>query len=88
MKVTFDPRKNAKNLAKHGVSLALAQRLEWDTALIWTDNREDYGEERQCTIGYIGTRVFVVVFVERLESLHIISLRKATNTEIHRYASS
>lgn len=41
MKTTFDPRKDTRNRAKHGVSLALAEQIEWDTALIWTDSRED-----------------------------------------------
>lgn len=49
--ITFDPAKEARNRAKHGVSLALAADIEWDTALGWTDTREDYGEDRQCGIG-------------------------------------
>jgi len=28
----------------------LAEGLEWGTALIWTDDREDYGEDRQCAL--------------------------------------
>ncbi|MFP4246193.1 MAG: BrnT family toxin [Halochromatium sp.] len=63
--------------------------FEWETALLWTDTREDYGEERQCGIGYIGLRLFVVVFVDRSEGRRrIISLRKATRTEVDRYAKS
>jgi uncharacterized DUF497 family protein len=41
MNLSFDPVKQAKNLSKHGVSLGLAEEFEWDTALIWTDARED-----------------------------------------------
>ncbi len=48
--ITFDPAKDAMNRAKHAVSLALAADIEWDTALIWTDTREDDGEERQCAL--------------------------------------
>ena len=55
---------------------------------MWTDIREDYGEERQCGIGYIGLRLFVVVFVDLEEGQRIISLRKATRTEVDRYAKS
>jgi hypothetical protein len=88
MKVTFDPRKDARNAAKHGVSLSLAEQFEWETALIWTDSREDYGEDRQCAIGYVGLRLYVVVFVEVADGLRIISLRKANNAEVKRYASS
>lgn len=56
--------------------------------MIWTDTREHYGEERQCGIGYIGLRLFVVVFTDRAEGRCIISLRKATRMEIDRYAAS
>lgn len=76
------------NIAKHGVSLALAADLEWDTALIWTDARDAYGEPRECAIGYIGLRLFYVVFVDRANVRRIISLRKATTTERNRYAAS
>jgi len=31
MEITCDPAKDAANQAKHGVSLALAAKLEWDT---------------------------------------------------------
>jgi hypothetical protein len=88
MNIAFDPAKDAANLAKHGVSLALAADLEWDTALFWTDEREHYGEDRQCGIGYIGLRLFVAVFVDRPDGRRIISLRKANKTEIQRYAAS
>ena len=82
----FDPAKDAINRAKHGVSLTLAQ--DWDTALVWPDEREAYGEERECAIGYIGLRLFYVVFVDRADGRHVISLRKANTTERNRYAAS
>ena len=51
------------------------------------DTRHDYGEVRM--IGYvpIGDRVFCVVFVDREEVRRIISLRKANDREVKRYAS-
>lgn len=88
MKIDFDPGKDAINRVRHGVSLALAPKMEWETALIWSDRRMDYGEDRQVGVGYIGMRLFVVVFVDRPGARRIISLRKATRTEIDRYASS
>lgn len=88
MEIDFDPGKDAINRARHGVSLALAAEMEWETALIWSDWRMDYGEDRQVGVGYIGMRLFVVVFVDRSGARRIISLRKATRTEIDRYASS
>ncbi len=41
MQITFDPRKDAINRQKHGVSLAEAAAIEWDTALLSVDSRFD-----------------------------------------------
>jgi uncharacterized protein len=88
VKITFDPAKDVLNRAKHGVSLSLAADLEWDTALLWSDDRWDYGEDRQCGIGYIGLRLFMVVFVDRAQTRRIISLRPANKCEFNRYANA
>jgi uncharacterized DUF497 family protein len=86
--IAFDPAKDAANLAKHGVSLALANDLEWDSAVMWPDRRRVYGEPRQCGIGYIGLRLFFVAFVDRDAERRIISLRKANSREVDRYAKT
>jgi len=46
MKVEYDPKKNAVNLQKHGLSLGFASQLDWDSALVWLDERQEYGEAR------------------------------------------
>jgi len=86
--VSFDPSKDAANFAKHGVSLALAARLEWESALTWPDTRRAYGEFRHCALGYVGARLYVAVFVERGDGLRIISMRKANAREVRRYAET
>ena len=88
MNISFDPSKDAANLAKHGVSLADAGAFEWDGAVTFPDRRRDYGEDRLIGIGYIGDRLFVVVFVERAEARRIISLRKANQREERIYAQT
>lgn len=88
MHITFDPDKDASNLAKHGVSLALAADFEWKTAVIWPDTRRLYGELRQCGIGYIGLRLFFAAFADRADERRIISLRKANRREVNRYAQA
>jgi uncharacterized DUF497 family protein len=55
MDIVYDGKKNDVNAAKHGISLAEAAPFEWDDALYWIDERNDYGEVRECSIGYIGT---------------------------------
>jgi uncharacterized DUF497 family protein len=49
------------------------------------DTRADYGEPRQIGYGPIGRRLYCVVFVDRGDTLRIISLPKANNREIDRY---
>lgn len=86
MKIEFDPTKDAKNLAKHGVSLALAESLEWDLLLVTEDTREAYGEIRFIGFAPMGRRVYCVVFTEEDDVYHIISLRKALPKEVRAYA--
>lgn len=88
MKITYDSAKNTSNAKKHGVALVEADAFEWDTAVIWPDQRKEYGEDRMAALGYIGSRIFSVTFVDRQEGRRIISLRKANNREVKRYASS
>jgi uncharacterized DUF497 family protein len=88
MKITFDPKKDVLNFEKHGCSLAEAEKFEWETAITWHDDRHDYNEQRMIGLGYIGDRIFCVVFVDRNNSRRIISLRKANNKEVNRYAST
>jgi len=92
MNVTFDPAKDASNLAKHGFSLLDAVGFEWGTAVLWPDTRHDYDEARMVALGYIGLRIMAVVFVDRPPEQpterRIISLRKANSREVKRYAET
>jgi uncharacterized DUF497 family protein len=88
MKFIFDSAKDAVNAAKHGVSLALASEIEWNSALTWPDIRRVYDEARMCGIGYVGTRMYCVVYVDRGNQRRIISLRKANTREVKRYAEA
>lgn len=85
MEIEFDPIKDAKNLKAHGVSLAFAADLEWETALIWPDVRKDYGEDRRCALVIQGERLYLVAYTPRGKKRRIISLRKANAREVKRY---
>lgn len=91
-RITFDPVKDASNQGKHGVSLALANVLEWGTLLCKPDTCRDYGEPRQIGYAIAGERLFCVVFVDRPAGApterRIISLRKANNREQLSYAQN
>ena len=88
MKIEYDPNKNRRNIKKHGISFDLAERFEWDTALIWEDTRYNYGETRFCALGYIEIRMYHLVFTYRDDTVRVISLRKANKREIKHYAET
>ncbi len=88
MQITFDPTKDAANLAKHGVSLAMASEFEWDTLECKPDTRRDYGELRMIGYAFAGSRLYCVVFADRAGVRRIISLRKANSREVSDYASN
>jgi len=46
MAITFDPAKNARNIAERGLSFERVADLDWDTAVIIADTRRNYGEPR------------------------------------------
>ena len=79
------PDKENRNLAERGLSLDLAEYLDWATALIWEDTRKDYGERRYCVLGFIEARLHSVVFTPRAGKPRVISLRKANKREVKRY---
>ncbi len=86
--ITFDPNKDISNFEKHGVHLSSAELFDWNSASTWPDTRQSYAENRQISLGYIGERLFNVVYVDRLFIRRIISLRKANQREINRYAQT
>jgi len=55
------------------------------TLLVEHDQRWDYGEERFRALGFIGEKLFVVVFTRRLRAIRIISARRANSREVKRY---
>lgn len=88
MDIVYDAAKSESNIVKHGVSLAEAAQFEWQDALTWSDERKNYGEDRLCALGYIGLRLYYVVYVVRDDIFRIISLRKANSREVKLYAEA
>lgn len=87
MKIIFDTNKDQLNQAKHGLSLSFAAQLNWDTALIWVDERYDYDEVRMIALAPKTNTVYYVAFTENDDLYRIISLRKATRKEALHYVN-
>lgn len=79
--IEFDPEKDVANIAKHGVSLRLAEQVDLDDAVIIPDLRRDYGEPRWIALQMIEGRLHVIVFTVRSGATRAISLRKANDRE-------
>ena len=88
MPIEFDPRKDAHNIATHGISLAEAETLLSGFIVEEIDNRFDYGEARVVGTGEIGGRVFVCVYTRRGDAYRPISLRPANRRERNAYAQA
>lgn len=85
MDVTFDPAKNARNVAERGLSFERVADLDWETAISEEDSRRDYGERRVRVFGLLGRRLHVAIITMRGAAVHVISFRKANEREVRRY---
>lgn len=72
----------------HGVSLALASELDWDEALVWVDDRFEYGECRMIALAPHTGILYYVAFVDRGRVRRIISLRRANRREVKHYVQA
>ena len=88
MKIEFDPAKDEANQTKHGVSLSFAGELDWESALVWVDDRFEYSEARMIALALRTNILYYVAFVDRGEGRRIISLRRANRREVKHYVQN
>lgn len=81
MDIEFDDTKDAANIAKHGLSLALGAVALENLMGEVMDGRQDYGEPRFNAFGLIAGRLFACTYTMRGEVYRIISVRKASRQE-------
>ncbi len=85
--IEFDPKKNAANLRKHGVSLAEGDGVLNDPLALTIEDETAQGEQRFLTLGMnVLGALMVVVWTRRGESIRVISVRKAEPRERRAYA--
>jgi uncharacterized DUF497 family protein len=85
----WDSEKDATNVAKHGVAFEFAKRIFEGPVLSWVDDRVDYGEVREISIGVIDRlAMLVVVHTDRDGRIRIISARSTSQKERQRYETS
>ena len=85
MKITCDPTKRATTLAERGLDFEdAAEGFRGDT-LDFPDDRRDYGELRMLTVGHLRGRMVIVIWTQRGNARHVISMRKANAREKTRF---
>ena len=82
----FDPKKNAINLRKHGVSLAEGDGVLNDPLALTIEDDSAQGERRFVSIG-MNTfgRLMVVVYTYEGENTRLVSVRHAEPKERRSY---
>jgi uncharacterized protein len=84
---SWDEAKRRRNLQKHGIDFADADRIFRGFTLTAEDDRESYGEPRFLTLGLLIDQVVSIAHMERGDVIRIISIRKATTHEARFYFS-
>ena len=67
------------------MSFERVEDFDFDSAVLWIDARQDYGETRQIALGYLEGRMHVLCFIETSTGIRIISFRRANAREVKRY---
>jgi hypothetical protein len=88
VEITYDPRKNERNLRQRGLGFDMAADFDLQSAIYTVDTRKDYGEVRTRAVGFIGNTLYALVFTMRGSTLRVISLRKASRKERNLYAKA
>jgi uncharacterized DUF497 family protein len=91
VKFDWDSNKARRNVAKHGVSFEVAQRVWDDPMHVIVPDRFEDDEERWHAIGVVGSVALLVVVhcypdEDDAEHVRIIGARKAMPRERRRYA--
>ena len=87
MEIDFDRAKRDAILAERGIDMSRAPEVF--AGPIWTliDDREDYGEPRHITYGYLDRRMVLLAWTYRGTRRRIITMRKANEREQRKYGS-
>lgn len=86
MRVYFDPAKSERNVRERGLSFEQAAAFDFQSALVYMDDRKAYGETRYVALGLLGDRLHVLCFTEADDGIRVISFRKGNSREVARYA--
>jgi uncharacterized DUF497 family protein len=84
-KLSYDPAKRLKALFERDVDFEDAAEVFEGRVIEWEDTRFDYGENRIMCFGYLRGRAVVIGYVQRGDTRHIFSMRKANEREREKF---
>lgn len=85
-RIEYDVAKDAWNVAARGLSFAEASDFQFSTAAVSLDERKSYTEARYRALGFLGSRLHMLVFTPIHGGVRVISFRKANRREVAEYA--
>ena len=83
--ITFDPAKREITLRRRGLDFADAAEVFAGRHATISDDRQDYGELRFITAGFLRNRMVVLVWTPRGVARRVISMRYANAKEKKRW---
>jgi uncharacterized protein len=81
MLIEFDNAKRDLTLSNRDLDMARANEIFGGQTITVEDTRNNYGEARFITIGFLDLRMVIIVWTQRENTRRIISLRKANDRE-------
>ena len=85
MRIDYDPAKRSTTLRDRGLDMAAAGDIFDGATITVEDDRQDYGETRYITVGFLAGRMVFVAWTPRNGGRRIISMRKANAREQELY---
>ena len=81
MRIAFDPAKRARTIEDRGLDFDDAVLVFAGETYNEEDRRQNYGETRIRTVGFLAGRMVMIVWTPRGEARHVISMRKCNEKE-------
>jgi uncharacterized DUF497 family protein len=79
--IEFDSDKRNATLKERELDMARADEILGGNQKTRQDDRKDYGEVRNITVGFLDGRMVVLVWTQRGAAVRVISLRRANARE-------
>ena len=85
MRISFDADKRLDTLERRGIDMLDVVKVFSGPTATWLDDRRDYGEVRQLTVGFLAGRVVLIAWTQRGAYRRVISMRYCHAKEVRRF---